>query len=144
MVFCIGYVSRLLQLCIVRIEMVRTAAGDRSPSKILEQCDDAHITQSGYREIVRLAISAGQGRCAMMTIDSIGYVAASLVLATFCARTMVLLRALAIASNLAFIAYGLLAHLWPILLLHAVMLPLNVYRLLEAAWTNPSLHQVRQ
>ena len=80
----------------------------------------------------------------MMTIDSIGYVAASLVLATFCARTMVLLRALAIASNLAFIAYGLLAHLWPILLLHAVMLPLNVYRLLEAAWTNPSLHQVRQ
>ena len=80
----------------------------------------------------------------MMTIDSIGYVAASLVLATFCARTMVLLRALAIASNLAFIAYGLLAHLWPILLLHAVMLPPNVYRLLEAAWTNPSLHQVRQ
>ena len=89
---------------------------------------------------MRLAISAGQGG----TIDSIGYVAASLVLATFCARTMVLLRALAIASNLAFIAYGLLAHLWPILLLHAVMLPLNVYRLLEAAWTNPSLHQVRQ
>ena len=80
----------------------------------------------------------------MTTIDSIGYVAASLVLATFCARTMVLLRTLAIASNLAFIAYSLLSHLWPILLLHAVMLPLNVHRLLEAKWTNPNPHQVRQ
>ena len=57
---------------------------------------------------------------------------------------MVLLRALAIASNLAFIAYSLLSHLWPILILHAVMLPLNVLRLLEAKWTNPNLHQVRQ
>jgi CRP/FNR family transcriptional regulator, cyclic AMP receptor protein len=80
----------------------------------------------------------------MTSVDSIGYVAASLVLATFCARTMVLLRALAIASNLAFVAYGLLAHLWPILLLHAVMLPLNVHRLLEAAWTKSTLHQVQQ
>jgi CRP/FNR family transcriptional regulator, cyclic AMP receptor protein len=93
---------------------------------------------------MRLAGQPGGGRCAMTSVDSIGYVAASLVLATFCARTMVLLRALAIASNLAFIAYGLLAHLWPILLLHAVMLPLNVHRLLEVAWTKSSLHQVRQ
>jgi hypothetical protein len=34
-------------------------------------------------------------------------VAASLMLATFCARSMVLLRVLAIASNLVFIAYGI-------------------------------------
>jgi len=66
------------------------------------------------------------------TIDELGYFAASLVLATFCARTMVALRALAIASNLAFIAYGSSARLWPILLLHAVMLPLNLMRLREA------------
>jgi hypothetical protein len=61
-----------------------------------------------------------------------GYVAASLVLATFCAKRMVSLRALAISSNLAFIIYGSAAHLWPILMLHAIMLPLNVIRLHDA------------
>jgi hypothetical protein len=68
-----------------------------------------------------------------MTItDGMGYVAASLVLATFCAKRMVSLRALAISSNVAFITYGLAAHLWPILILHAVMLPLNLVRLRDA------------
>src|SRR5579862_4857774 len=77
----------------------------------------------------------------MTTIDAMGYVAASLVLAAFCAKRMVSLRALAIASNLAFIAYGLPAHLWPIVLLHLTMLPLNIMRLREALagdeWASP-------
>lgn len=68
----------------------------------------------------------------MTTIDAMGYFAASLVLAAFCAKRMVSLRALAIASNLAFIAYGLSADLWPIVLLHVTMLPLNIMRLREA------------
>jgi CRP/FNR family cyclic AMP-dependent transcriptional regulator len=68
----------------------------------------------------------------MTAIDGFGYFAASLVLATFCTRTMVSLRSLAIASNLAFITYALSAHLMPILLLHTVMLPLNIRRLREA------------
>jgi len=38
----------------------------------------------------------------MNTIDGLGYFAASLVLATFCAKTMISLRSLAIASNGAF------------------------------------------
>jgi hypothetical protein len=42
---------------------------------------------------------------------------------------MVSLRTLAIASNVAFIAYGYLDTLWPILILHATMLPMNVLRL---------------
>lgn len=68
-----------------------------------------------------------------MTItDAVGYVAASLVLATFSAKQMVLLRALAISSNVAFITYGLAARLWPIVMLHAIMLPLNIIRLREA------------
>jgi ABC-type glycerol-3-phosphate transport system permease component len=61
-----------------------------------------------------------------------GYVAASLVLATFCAKRMVSLRALAISSNVAFITYGLAAQLWPIVMLHVIMLPLNVSRLRDA------------
>ena len=79
----------------------------------------------------------------MTAVDELGYVAASLVLATFCAKSMVLLRVLAIASNLAFIAYGYCAGLWPILCLHTLMLPLNLVRLREALATvssrsNPS------
>jgi hypothetical protein len=68
----------------------------------------------------------------MTTVDELGYFAASLVLATFCARTMIWLRSLAIASNGAFIVYAVSAHLWPILVLHTMMLPLNAMRLREA------------
>lgn len=69
----------------------------------------------------------------MTAIDALGYLAASLVLATFCAKSMATLRWFAIASNIAFIAYSSAAGLWPILLLHAAMLPLNLYRLRETA-----------
>jgi hypothetical protein len=69
----------------------------------------------------------------MTAIDALGYLAAGLVLATFCAKSMATLRWFAIASNIAFIAYGAAADLWPILLLHAAMLPLNLYRLRETA-----------
>jgi len=71
----------------------------------------------------------------MTTLDGLGFFAASLVLATFCARTMVTLRMLAIGSNIAFIAYALAAGLWPILVLHLCMLPLNAHRLLGALST---------
>src|SRR4029077_19470289 len=67
----------------------------------------------------------------MKTVDALGFLAASLVLATFCAKKMVPLRALAIASNIAFVAYAFVAGLGPILLLHSVMLPLNILRLRE-------------
>ncbi|MDH4175796.1 MAG: hypothetical protein OEW96_01975 [Betaproteobacteria bacterium] len=67
-----------------------------------------------------------------MTItDMVGWLAAGLVLATFCLRSMAGLRSLAIASNLAFIAYGLLANALPIVVLHLALLPVNVVRLLE-------------
>jgi hypothetical protein len=38
----------------------------------------------------------------------------------------------AIASNIAFIAYGALAEVTPVLLLHVVLLPVNVLRLAES------------
>jgi hypothetical protein len=64
--------------------------------------------------------------------DFAGYVAAALVLAAFCMREMVPLRVVALCSNLAFIAYGLALGLVPVWLLHALLLPMNCYRLLEA------------
>jgi len=65
-------------------------------------------------------------------IDLLGYAAASLVLATFSVRSMTALRSIAIASNLLFIAYAALAGLSPVLLLHALLLPLNLFRLCQA------------
>ncbi len=64
--------------------------------------------------------------------DAIGYLASAAVLATFCMRDMAALRATAIASNVAFIAYGALAAVHPVLLLHLVLLPINIQRLLES------------
>jgi hypothetical protein len=61
--------------------------------------------------------------------ELIGYLASSLVLATFCVRDMAALRAFAIASNLAFISYGYVAAVHPVLALHLLLLPTNVVRL---------------
>ena len=67
----------------------------------------------------------------MNACEPIGYLASLLVLATFCMRDMLALRMVAIASNVAFIVYGTLAGIGPVLLLHAVLLPVNVFRLFE-------------
>jgi len=64
-------------------------------------------------------------------IDAVGYLAAGLVLATFCMRSMGGLRLVALASNLAFIAYGYLGSLTPVLVLHALLLPVNACRLVQ-------------
>ena len=58
-----------------------------------------------------------------------GYCAAGLVFCAFYMKAMAPLRAVAIASNAAFIAYGILHALYPVLVLHAVLLPLNCLRL---------------
>lgn len=55
-----------------------------------------------------------------------GYVASTLVLFTFIAKDMRLLRTIAIFSNLAFITYGTIEWLPPVLFLHIVLLPLMV------------------
>jgi hypothetical protein len=61
--------------------------------------------------------------------ELVGYLACALVFATFCTTAMPALRLVAIASNVAFIVYGQLEGLMPIVLLHAGLLPLNVWRL---------------
>jgi hypothetical protein len=65
--------------------------------------------------------------------DVIGYIASALVLATFSIKSMCSLRITAIASNLAFISYGATADMRPILILHCMLLPVNVVRLLQIA-----------
>lgn len=96
----------------------------------------------------------------MRLVDILGYFASVLVLLTFCMRTMVMLRITAIGSNCAFIGFGFVAGVHPVLILHLVLLPLNVFQLyravsiarqakrsaatdLSAAWLQPFM-KVRQ
>lgn len=65
------------------------------------------------------------------TTTAIGYFASTLVLMTFATNDLHRLRIIAILSNFAFIAYGGLAWLPPVLGLHLLLLPLNVVRLIE-------------
>jgi hypothetical protein len=61
--------------------------------------------------------------------ELLGYLASSLVLMTFSVRSMALLRLLALLSNVAFVGYAWTAGLAPVLLLHTMLLPLNLWRL---------------
>ncbi len=61
----------------------------------------------------------------------IGYFASTMVLLTFITKDMRHLRFIGILSNVAFIGYGVLAWLPPILCLHMLLLPLNIVRLME-------------
>jgi CRP/FNR family transcriptional regulator, cyclic AMP receptor protein len=76
----------------------------------------------------------------MLNADWLGWAASALVLATFCMRGMVALRLTAIASNLAFIAYGASAGIDPVLMLHVLLLPLNALRLAQERGQLPRLH----
>lgn len=64
----------------------------------------------------------------MTVAELVGYLASGLVFLTFCMRTMIPLRIAAIGSNLAFITYASMAGLWPVLVLHLVLLPMNLWR----------------
>jgi hypothetical protein len=61
-----------------------------------------------------------------------------LVLATFAMKDMRRLRAMAVLSNLAFIVYGAINGLLPVLILHLLLFPLNLRRLIEETRVLPS------
>ncbi len=66
-----------------------------------------------------------------MWTEVVGYLAATLAIATFAAKGMIPLRALAVAMNVVFAIYGYLAGIELLWVAHLVQLPLNIYRLIE-------------
>ena len=68
----------------------------------------------------------------MTALDGLGFLAAGLVLATFCMKRLVPLRVTAIGSNLAFILYAQVAGIEPGLVLHLILLPVNSVRRLSS------------
>lgn len=67
----------------------------------------------------------------MTWVELIGYAASAAVLATFLMSTMIPLRILALVSNVLFIAYGYFDNILPVLVLHAILFPVNLYRLTQ-------------
>jgi hypothetical protein len=59
--------------------------------------------------------------------DSLGWLAAALMVATFACRDARCMRVLAVVTNLAFVGYGVMAVLPPVLALH-LLLPINLWR----------------
>jgi hypothetical protein len=64
-------------------------------------------------------------------LDILGYLGGMLVFFSFYLKTMMRLRVVAIVSNVVYVCYGLTGQLMPILVLHALLLPLNLWRLIE-------------
>jgi hypothetical protein len=65
----------------------------------------------------------------MDTTDVLGFAASALIFLSFTFEGMRSLRLAAIGGNCVFIAYGMAAGLAPVIVLHALLLPLNLHRL---------------
>jgi hypothetical protein len=61
--------------------------------------------------------------------NAVGFLAAGLVITAFCMKDILHLRIVAVASNVAFLAYGVALGLIPVWLLHLLLLPVNLVRL---------------
>jgi hypothetical protein len=76
----------------------------------------------------------------MTWIEALGYIAAVCTLATYSMKTMIPLRISGIAANCFFIAFGFFGAIYPTLILHVVLLPLNavrLYQMLHLFFQNP-------
>ena len=67
----------------------------------------------------------------MPIYDLMGYMAAVLVFAAFYMKGMIRLRLVGLCSNLAFLVYALGHGLLPVALLHAMLIPVNCWRLYQ-------------
>ena len=64
-------------------------------------------------------------------VDLIGYFGGGVTLWGLYQKTMIPLRVGGVIGNVGFMMFGLLAGSYPTLILHAVLLPLNVYRMVQ-------------
>lgn len=64
-------------------------------------------------------------------LEIFGWLGALFTLGAYSMRSMLPLRCVALAANFAFITYGSLVPVYPMLVLHLFLLPLNTYRLWE-------------
>jgi hypothetical protein len=77
--------------------------------------------------MVTTTLTSPEGLVALVSAG----VASALILAGSFVKTMIPLRWLAVGSNLGFIVYGALFPSLPMLVLHTLLLPINLYRVVE-------------
>ena len=106
---------------------------DGSEFKNAEAACEHPVTDLKARTRVQHAASAPQAHRILNSLpESVGWIAAGLTLLTFYCTQAHRLRMFALSANLAFILYGFLAALWPVLVLHLLLLPINLLRLRSA------------
>src|ERR1700686_1797427 len=98
---------------------------DRAWRSIKHRQKKRHLFSACISRPAKLALVVGiptafRG-CGMFWINLLGFTAALTVLASFCMTTIVSLRSVAIASNLLFILYGMLGHIYPVFFLHLTL-----------------------
>ncbi|HZY67586.1 MAG TPA: YgjV family protein [Devosia sp.] len=64
-------------------------------------------------------------------IEAIGFAGTGFTIVAYGMRNLIPLRIAAILSSVAFLTYGLLTQSYPLLLMEVVLLPINIFRLLE-------------
>jgi hypothetical protein len=67
----------------------------------------------------------------MPWVDILGYFGASLTLCVYSMKRMIPLRIVGICANCVFVIYGFLGAVYPQMVLHGILLPINAYRLRE-------------
>jgi hypothetical protein len=64
-------------------------------------------------------------------VDLVGFAASAATLSAFAQKQMMPMRISAIVANLFFVSYGALGLFYPVLVLHLILLPLNIARLVQ-------------
>jgi CRP/FNR family transcriptional regulator, cyclic AMP receptor protein len=95
--------------------------------ELLAALGDAPPKARSQQALLQLALRGNS----MTSVDLLGYAASASVLATFCMNTMIPLRVTAILSNILFSLFGLWAHIYPVMILHLILFPVNIVRLLQ-------------
>lgn len=88
---------------------------------------DAHVIWERAWHQASLMLDTPQGVVALVSVA----IAGGLVIAATFVKTMIPLRWLAVGSNIGFMAYAAFMPSLPMLLLHATLLPINLWRVME-------------
>jgi CRP/FNR family cyclic AMP-dependent transcriptional regulator len=64
-------------------------------------------------------------------IEAVGFCGSALAILTYWMREMIPLRIAAVLGSLCFLGYALLIGSYPLILMEATLLPINLYRLAE-------------
>lgn len=77
-------------------------------------------------------------------IEAAGYIAGCASITALAMRTMLPLRSLMVCSSVLFIAYAFYHSIYPTLFVHSILLPFNLYRLVELLRLNKAAMEARR